>query len=123
MPLMAIRPSPALDTTGPPRPSVVVSITAAPYLGSDPFDLEDQAGNAGRAELGYVRGGGLADLGGERLLHRGHVISVEFGDQVVATVTADRLVVAAHGVPARTGRLQSARKRSRKKGACRMIQC
>src|ERR1700676_5591715 len=31
MPDMPIRPSPALDTTGPPRPSVVVSITSAPY--------------------------------------------------------------------------------------------
>src|SRR5689334_15060033 len=29
---MAISPSPARDTTGPPRPSVVVSITDAPYL-------------------------------------------------------------------------------------------
>src|SRR5580693_6201260 len=56
MPLMAIRPSPALDTTGPPRPSVVVFITAAPYLGSDPFDLEDQAGHASRGELRYASG-------------------------------------------------------------------
>ena len=31
MPDMPIRPSPARDTTGPPRPSVVVSITPAPY--------------------------------------------------------------------------------------------
>src|ERR1700691_2772877 len=49
MPLMAIRPSPALDTTGPPRPSVVVFITAARYLGTAPFGL-DQAGNAGWGE-------------------------------------------------------------------------
>jgi hypothetical protein len=32
MPDMAIRPSPARDTTGPPRPSVVVSITASTLL-------------------------------------------------------------------------------------------
>src|ERR1700733_6110388 len=101
MPDIPIRPSPALDTTGPPRPSVVASIT----LLSDLFHLEDQAGYPGRGELGHVGGGGLADLGGERLPHRGHVVPVEFGDQVVTAVAMDGLVVAADGVPAQAGKL------------------
>src|ERR1035438_874950 len=62
MPDMPIRPSPALDTTGPPRPSVVVSITTAPYPRVSTARLPSgQHGLAAQLAAGQrgQRGGGL----------------------------------------------------------------
>src|SRR5271170_7945193 len=65
MPDMPIRPRPARDTTGPPRPSVVVSITPAPYrarlgptVGSGRVTAIILA-SASPARLAVLRGGGL----------------------------------------------------------------
>src|SRR5579859_5572572 len=62
MPDMPISPRPARDTTGPPRPSVVVSITPAPYrpriVGSGRVTRIVLA-SASPARLGVLRAAGL----------------------------------------------------------------
>src|SRR5271169_3728262 len=66
MPDMPISPRPARDTTGPPRPSVVVSITPAPYR-SGPGRPSLRSGeavdlvhvSAGDAERGVVLADGV----------------------------------------------------------------
>src|ERR1017187_2914965 len=58
MPDMPIRPSPARDTTGPPRPSVVVSITTAAYIGSGGVTSIVLA-SASPARLAVLRTAGL----------------------------------------------------------------
>src|ERR1700722_7443537 len=61
MPDMPISPRPARDTTGPPRPSVVVSITPAPYrhpVGSARVTRIVLA-SASPARLSVLRGAGL----------------------------------------------------------------
>src|SRR5579859_735517 len=63
MPDMPISPRPARDTTGPPRPSVVVSITPAPYrpgcrVGSGHVTRIVLA-SASPARLAVLRGAGL----------------------------------------------------------------
>src|SRR5579859_3674907 len=68
MPDMPISPRPARDTTGPPRPSVVVSITPAPYrprvcMGQAPVGsgrvTRIVLASASPARLGVLRAAGL----------------------------------------------------------------
>src|SRR5579859_1214136 len=63
MPDMPISPRPARDTTGPPRPSVVVSITPAPYRAGRPVGsgrvTRIVLASASPARLSVLRGAGL----------------------------------------------------------------